>query len=66
MYYTAANALLKRFTHIEIQHVPRMENQEANDLAQTASGYKISKERMQEPTRLGISAVRGKPLLRNC
>ena len=49
MYYTAANALLKRFTHVEIQHVPRMENQKVNDLAQTASGYKASKEQLQEP-----------------
>jgi len=49
MYYAATNALLKRFTHVAIQHVPRTENQEANDLAQTASGYKVSKERMQEP-----------------
>ena len=49
MYCAAANALLKRFTHVAIQHVPRTENQEANDLAQTASGYKVSKERMQEP-----------------
>jgi len=44
----AANALLKRFTHVEIQHIPRLENQEANDLDQMASGYKVSKEQMQE------------------
>jgi len=49
MYYAAVNALLKRFTHIVIQHVLRRENQEANDLAQTASGYKFLKEQMQEP-----------------
>ena len=49
MYYATANALLKRFAHVEIRHVPRMENQEANDLAQTASGYKVSKEQMKEP-----------------
>jgi len=49
MYYAAANALLKRFTHVAIQHVPHTENQEVNDLAQRASGYKVSKERMQEP-----------------
>jgi len=49
MYYSAANAFLKRFTHVAIQHVPRTENQEANDLAQAASGYKVSKEQMQEP-----------------
>jgi len=49
MYYTMANALLKCFTHVEIQHLPRIENQEVNDLAQMASGYKISKDQMQEP-----------------
>jgi len=48
MYYTTTNALLKRFTHVEIRHLPRIENQEANDLAQMASGYKISKDQMQE------------------
>jgi len=49
MYYTMANVLLKRFTHVETRHLPRIENQEANDLAQMASGYKISKDQMQEP-----------------
>ncbi|XP_024630314.1 uncharacterized protein [Medicago truncatula] len=49
IYYTMANALLKQFTHVEIRHVPRIENQEANDLAQMASGYKIPKDQVQEP-----------------
>jgi ribonuclease HI len=49
MYFVAANALLKRFTHVEIQHIPIIENQEANDLAQMASGYKVSKEKLHEP-----------------
>jgi len=48
MYYVVANTLLKRFTHVEIQHIPRMENQDANDLAQIASGYKASKDESQE------------------
>jgi len=48
MYYVGANALLKRFSHVEIQHIPRLENQEANDVAQKASGYKASKEDVQE------------------
>jgi len=38
MYFIAANALIKRFTHVKIQHIPRIENQESNDLAQIASG----------------------------
>jgi len=49
MYHTLANTLLKCFTHVEIRHLPRIENQEANDFAQMASGYKISKDQKQEP-----------------
>jgi hypothetical protein len=41
MYFVPTNALLKHFTHVEIQHIPRIENLEANYLAQIASGYKI-------------------------
>jgi len=48
MYYAIANTVLKRFTHVEIQHIPRIENQNANDLAQIASGYKASKDESQE------------------
>jgi hypothetical protein len=39
----------------KIQHIPRLENQVANDLAQIASGYKISKEKLQK-----VIEVRGK------
>jgi ribonuclease HI len=49
LYLTIANALLKRFIHVKIKHIPRMENQEANDLAQTAYGYKVSHDQEQEP-----------------
>jgi hypothetical protein len=49
LYLTTANVLLKRFVHVEIKHIPRMENQEANDPAQAASGYKVSKDQEQEP-----------------
>jgi len=48
IYYAIANTLLKRFTHVEIQHIPRIENQDANDLAQIALGYKASKDESQE------------------
>jgi len=37
IYFATAIALLKRFDLANIQHVPRIENQEANDLAQIAS-----------------------------
>jgi len=49
MYHTLANALLKRFAHVQIRHLPRIENQEANDLAQMAFVYKIPKNQKQEP-----------------
>ncbi|XP_058733168.1 uncharacterized protein LOC131604762 [Vicia villosa] len=48
MYFVIANRLLKKFEYIDIKHVPRIKNQEANDLAQIASGYKISKEKLEE------------------
>ncbi|XP_058733528.1 uncharacterized protein LOC131605155 [Vicia villosa] len=40
MYFVIANKLLRRFDSANIRHIPRQENQEANDLAQEASGYK--------------------------
>ena len=47
MYFVIANRLLKQFESVNIRHIPRVENQIANDLAQIASGYKISKTRLQ-------------------
>ncbi|XP_045810889.1 uncharacterized protein LOC123905327 [Trifolium pratense] len=47
-YFVIAFSLLKRFDTCDIQHVPRIENQEANDLAQIASGYKLTKEKLEE------------------
>ncbi|XP_045798024.1 uncharacterized protein LOC123892265 [Trifolium pratense] len=47
-YFIIAFSLLKRFDSCDIQHVPRIENQEANDLAQIASGYKLTKEKLEE------------------
>jgi len=41
-YFATAKALLKRFVLASTQHVPEIENQEANDLVQIASGYRIS------------------------
>lgn len=38
-----------------IRHIPRLENQVANDMAQIASGYKISKEKLKK-----VIEVRGK------
>ncbi|XP_050888197.1 uncharacterized protein LOC127093327 [Lathyrus oleraceus] len=57
MYFVIANRLLKKFEYIDIKHVPRIKNQEANDLAQIASGYRISKEKLEE-----FVEVRGKAM----
>ncbi|XP_050889625.1 uncharacterized protein LOC127094908 [Lathyrus oleraceus] len=55
MYFIIASHLLKRFEIATIRYIPRLENQVANDLAQIASGYKISKENLQK-----VIEVRGK------
>ncbi|WJX16102.1 hypothetical protein P8452_06178 [Trifolium repens] len=47
-YFVIAISLLKRFDQVIFEHVPRIENQEANDLAQIASGYKISSGKLEE------------------
>ncbi|XP_050894658.1 uncharacterized protein LOC127101322 [Lathyrus oleraceus] len=57
MYFVIANRLLKKFEYIDIKHVPRIKTQEANDLAQIASGYRISKEKLEE-----LVEVRGKAM----
>ncbi|XP_058767999.1 uncharacterized protein LOC131641716 [Vicia villosa] len=51
------NRLLKKFEYVDLNHVSRIKNQEANDLAQLASGYKVSKERLEE-----LIQVRGKAM----
>jgi hypothetical protein len=55
MYFTIANHLLRRFEIASIRYIPRLENQVANDLAQIAFGYKISKEKLQK-----VIEVRGR------
>ena len=40
-YYDECQRLLKEFPHISLQHIPRAHNQEANRLAQSASGYRV-------------------------
>ncbi|WJX12139.1 hypothetical protein P8452_02668 [Trifolium repens] len=47
-YFVIAISLLKRFDQVIFEHVPRIENQKANDLAQIASSYKISNEKLEE------------------
>src|ERR1044072_4276259 len=36
-----------KFDDFSFKHVPRIKNQEANDLAQIASGYKVSKSKLK-------------------
>ena len=40
-YYDECQKLLKEFLHVSFQHIPRAQNQEANRLAQNASGYRV-------------------------
>ena len=58
MYFVIVNRLLKNFEKINIRHIPRLENQVANDLAHIASGYKILKEKLQQ-----VIKVRGRVTL---
>lgn len=48
MYFVIVNQLIKHFDFVNIQHVPRLENQEANDMAQIASGYRVSKGKLEK------------------
>ena len=43
-YYDDCQKLLKEFLHISFQHISRAQNQEANRLAQSASGYRVFRE----------------------
>lgn len=52
MYFAMATHFLECFEVASITHVPRMENQEANELAQMASGYKVSKEKLNDFTKV--------------
>src|SRR3954463_7020209 len=57
MYFVIANRLLKKFEYVDLNHVSRLNNQKANDLAQLASGYRVSKEKQEE-----LIEVRGKAM----
>src|SRR6266487_1711157 len=47
-YFETARQMLLCFNTVDFEHVPRLQNQEANELAQIASGYKVSKEQLYE------------------
>lgn len=53
MYFVIANRLIKCFEFVDIQYVPRLENQKANKLAHIASEYKVSKEKLEDLIEVG-------------
>ena len=48
VYFVIVNRLLRKFEYMDIQHIPRLENQEANDLAQLVSGYRVSTKNFKD------------------
>ncbi|XP_006605138.1 uncharacterized protein [Glycine max] len=61
-YFVIASSLLNHFDYINIEHIPRQENREANDLAQIASGYKMSKEKLTQLIEIKDKLVLPEPL----
>ncbi|KAK2382471.1 hypothetical protein QL285_070004 [Trifolium repens] len=61
-YFVIASSLLDCFDHVDIEHIPRLENQEANDLAQIASGYKMSKEKLTQLIEIKEKMVLQEPI----
>ena len=49
-YYDECQKLLKEFLHVSFQHILRAQNQEANRLAQSASGYRVFREVLSSET----------------
>lgn len=48
MYFVKGNSLLRSFDEVDIKHVLRIENQEANDFTQIAYGQRFQKKRLEE------------------
>ncbi|XP_050876271.1 uncharacterized protein LOC127079966 [Lathyrus oleraceus] len=61
MYFEMAKHLLKYFEVVSISHVPKLKNQEANDLAKFASGYKVSKDRLKDFIKVKEKMVSSSP-----
>ncbi|XP_050914748.1 uncharacterized protein LOC127129639 [Lathyrus oleraceus] len=55
--------LLEHFEVTNIRHIPKNENQEANELAQIASGYKMSKSKLQDMIEVREKMVSRTPLI---
>lgn len=47
IYFVKENSMLKQFEIVDIEHMPQIRNQEANDLAQVASGHKVAKRKLK-------------------
>lgn len=61
-YFLTATRLLEHFEVADIRHVPRNENQEANELAQIASGYKMSNSKLQDMIEVREKMMSSTPL----
>lgn len=59
MYLVRAKRLLDQFRVVSITHIPRIENQEANELAQIASGNKVSPAKFKEFVRIQDKLISG-------
>ncbi|XP_050875597.1 uncharacterized protein LOC127079231 [Lathyrus oleraceus] len=62
-HFVTATQLLKHFEVTDIRHVPRNENQEANELDQIDSGYKIYKSKFQDMIEVREKMVSNTPPL---
>ncbi|XP_027347963.1 uncharacterized protein LOC113859366 [Abrus precatorius] len=51
-YWVKVNKLLQKFDKVILEHIPRNKNQEANELAQIASKYRISGENLAKLTEI--------------
>ena len=49
-YHDECRKLLQEFPLTSLQHIPRAQNQEANRLAQNASGYRVFEELLSSET----------------
>jgi len=49
-YYDECQKLLKEFLHVSFQHITRAQNQEANRLAPSVSGYQVLREVLSSET----------------
>lgn len=48
LYSSIARSFLEKFDSVKIRFMLRLKNQEENDLAQVASGYKVPREKLEE------------------